>query len=142
MINQKSIDLIKSFEGLRLAPYQDSVGVWTIGYGTTHGINAKTKPITQKQAESMLMRDVATFERTVRRAVKVPCNENQIGALVSFTYNLGPGAFLSSTLLKRVNAMEWDDVPNQFLRWVYAGKKILRGLERRREAEALLWSEY
>ena len=72
----------------------------------------------------------------------VPIHENQRAALTSFAYNLGSGALKASTLLRRVNGGDWEDVPNQFLRWVYAGGRPVTGLERRRAAEVMLWLDH
>lgn len=86
--SQRGLSLIKSFEGLRLQTYQDSVGVWTIGYGATRGVKTGMS-ITKEQAERMLLNDVQRFEPEVLRLVKVPLNQNQWDTLMSFTYNLG-----------------------------------------------------
>lgn len=146
MIVEDALDLIKQFEGLELHPYQDVVGVWTIGYGATYGLDRSRVTgdhpvVTEEQAEALLVRDVGRFERSVERLVTVPIDDWQKGALVSFAFNLGAGALQSSTLLKRVNGDEWEDVPNQFMRWVFAGGRKLPGLIRRRAAEAELWGK-
>jgi lysozyme len=140
-----ALDLIKRFEGCRLVPYRDAVGIWTIGYGATYGLDRKRvtadhPPLTDQQAEELLARDTLRFAAAVDRLVKVPVAINQRGALASFAFNLGAGALQSSTLLKRINSMEWDDVPHQFGRWVSAGGRRLPGLVRRRRAEAELWA--
>jgi lysozyme len=140
-----ALDLIKRFEGRRLTPYRDAVGIWTIGYGATYGLDRKRvradhPPLTDQQAEELLMRDTRRFAAAVDRLVKVPVGAYHRGALTSFAFNLGAGALQSSTLLKRINSMEWDDVPRQFGRWVNAGGRRLAGLVRRRRAEAELWT--
>ena len=140
-----ALDLIKHFEGCELAPYRDAVGVWTIGYGATYGLDgdrvSSLHPvISDVGAERLLRRDVMRFARSVDRLVKVYIDTDQRGALISFAFNLGAGALQSSTLLRRVNGMEWNDVPAQFNRWVYAGGRTLPGLVRRRQAEADLWT--
>lgn len=146
MIIDDALALIKRFEGLELHPYQDSVGVWTIGYGATYGLDrvrvtADHPVLTNEQAEALLIRDVERFERAVTRLVTVPIDTYQEGALTSFAFNLGAGALQSSTLLRRINGNEWEDVPAQFQRWVFAGGRRLPGLIRRRAAEAELWSQ-
>ncbi|WP_273465684.1 lysozyme [Pseudomonas sp.] len=98
--SQRGLSLIKSFEGLRLQAYQDSVGVWTIGYGTTRGVKPGMT-ITKEQAERMLLNDVQRFEPEVQRLVTAPLNQNQWDALMSFTYNLGAANLESSTLRAR-----------------------------------------
>ncbi len=87
----------------------------------------------------MLRRDVQVAERAVLRLIDVPLTDGQYDALVSFTFNLGAGALQRSTLRRKVNREEHADVPAQLMRWVVAGGKRLRGLARRREAEASLY---
>ena len=152
---EAGLDLLRHFEGLGdgdtvqpgLQPYQDMVGVWTVGYGATRYegrpvSRAWPETLTPEEAEALLQGDVARYARAVDRLVVVPVTESQRAALTSFAYNLGSGALKASTLLRRVNGGDWEDVPNQFLRWVYAGGRRVAGLERRRAAEAMLWMDY
>lgn len=132
--SQKGVSLIKSFEGLRLKSYQDSVGVWTIGYGTTRGIGPNMT-ITNEQAERMLMNDLTRFEPELDRLVTVPLSQSQWDALMSFTYNLGAANLGSSTLLKLLNAKDYAGAAAQFPRWNKAGGQVLAGLTKRRAAE-------
>ena len=132
--SQRGLSLIKSYEGLRLQAYQDSVGVWTIGYGTTRGVNSGMK-ITKEQAERMLLNDVQRFEPEVQRLVTAPLNQNQWDALMSFTYNLGPANLESSTLRRLLNAGNYASAAEQFPRWNKAGGQVLAGLVHRRAAE-------
>ena len=136
--SQKGVSLIKSFEGLRLKSYQDSVGVWTIGYGATRGINAGMT-ITNDQAERMLLNDIARFEPEIERLVKVTLNQAQWDALMSFTYNLGAANLSSSTLLKMLNAGDYAGAAEQFPRWNKAGGQVLSGLVKRRAAERAMF---
>ncbi|MFG0272367.1 lysozyme [Pseudomonas sp. zjy_14] len=138
--SQRGLSLIKSFEGLRLQAYQDAVGVWTIGYGTTRGVKAGMA-ITKEQAERMLMDDVQRFEPEIERLVKVQLNRNQWDALMSFTYNLGSSNLESSTLRRLLNAGDYAGAAEQFSRWNKAGGKVLSGLVRRRAAERDLFLE-
>lgn len=138
-ISEQGSQLIKHFEGFRNKAYQDIVGVWTIGYGCTHGVKAGMT-IIQEQGEAMLMRELDQFERAVDRLVIVDLNQNQFDALVSFAYNLGVGILQTSTLLKRLNAGDYAAVPAQMLRWNKAGGKEVSGLTRRREAEGVLFA--
>lgn len=138
--SQRGLSLIKSFEGLRLQSYQDAVGVWTIGYGTTRGIKPGMS-ITKEQAERMLANDVQRFEVEVERLVKVPLTSNQRDALISFTYNLGAANLESSTLLRLLNRGDYAAAAEQLPRWNKAGGKVLPGLVRRREAERALFLE-
>jgi GH24 family phage-related lysozyme (muramidase) len=133
-INPAGLNLIKDFEGLRLNSYRDAVGVWTIGYGHTRTAGPGQR-ITNEQAIALLRQDVATFEKAVTSAVRVPVTNNQFAALVSFAYNVGSGALNSSTLLRRLNAGDASGAANEFLRWNRAGGQVLAGLTRRREAE-------
>jgi len=132
--SQRGLSLIKSFEGLRLQAYQDSVGVWTIGYGTTRGVKAGMK-ISKDQAERMLLHDVARFEPEVERLITAPLNQDQWDALISFTYNLGAANLESSTLRRLLNAGDYAAAAEQFTRWNKAGGQVLAGLTRRRAAE-------
>lgn len=138
-ISKNGLELIKQFEGLRLKAYDDGVGVWTIGIGTTR-YNGVTKVkrsdvITEEQAVAYLLYDVSRFESAVNRLVKVPVTQNQFDALVSFTYNLGEGSFSASTLLRKLNARDYAGAAKEFLRWDKAGGKVMKGLTRRRKAE-------
>lgn len=137
-INAAGLELIKSFEGLRLNSYQDAVGVWTIGYGHTRTAGPGQR-ISLAQATSLLRNDVATFEKAVSQAVRVPITENQFAALVSFAYNVGSGALNSSTLLRRLNAGDTLGAADEFLRWNRAGGRVLAGLTRRRVEERALF---
>lgn len=139
-MTQEGIELIKSFEGLRLKAYKCPAGVWTIGYGHTKGVK-EGDVITEEEAEDMLKKDVLNFEINVRGAVIPNLNDHQYDALTSFAYNVGLGNFRKSTLLRLINSgiTAREDITNQFMRWVYAGGKKLTGLVRRRTAEAELY---
>lgn len=130
--------LVTSFEGLRLESYKDVAGVWTIGYGHTLGVK-RGQRITKERAYELLQADVKRFESAVNRQVEVPLTQYQFNALVSFAFNVGAGALESSTLLKRLNAREYNEVAPQLMRWVYADGKRSRGLERRRKVEGAMF---
>jgi len=136
--NQNGLLLIKSFEGLKLNAYKDPVGIWTIGYGTTRGVKPGMR-ISESRAIELLQEDLARFEKSIHEAVKVPVNDNQFSALASFTYNVGPGAFRSSTLLKLLNGGNIRGAADQLPRWNKAKGRVLAGLTRRRNAERLLF---
>jgi len=138
-ISNKGIELIKQFEGCRLKAYQDSVGVWTIGYGHTESVEEGME-ISQHQADIMLGSDLVKYANYINEYVTVSLNQNQFDALTSWVYNLGPGNLKSSTMLKVLNEGSYDDVPFQIKRWNKAGGKVLKGLVRRREAEAELFA--
>ena len=141
----KGIDLIKTFEGFRSAPYLCPAGIPTIGYGATFYTNGKKvtmqdKPITEQEASELLKKMLGSFENAVISNCKKPLNQNQFDALVCFTYNLGAGSLKSSTLLKKVNANPNDaTIKDEFMKWTKAGGKVLNGLVKRREAEANLY---
>ena len=145
-ISSTGVDLIKHFESCKLTAYQDSVGIWTIGWGHTGSVK-KGDIWTQGEADNILLNDLDKFEGYVNQHVKVPLTQNQFDALVSWTFNLGPGNLKSSTMLTKLNEKKYDEVPSQMKRWNKAGGKVLRGLERRRNAEAAMfsgkdWKEY
>lgn len=133
-INNKGLQLIKNFEGLRLKAYKCPAGILTIGYGHT-GSDVKTgMVITPEKAEELLKKDLAKFEKAVETNVKIKLNENQFSALVSFTYNCGVGNL--RTLVKNRNAKQIGDA---ILKYNKAGGKILSGLVKRRQAENKLY---
>ena len=141
--SEKGIALIKEFEGCKLTAYQDSVGVWTIGYGWTQPVDGKPiragMTIKQETAERLLKTGLVSYESDVSRLVKVGLTQGQFDALVSFTYNLGARSLSTSTLLRKLNAGDYAGAANEFLRWNKAGGKVLNGLTRRREAERALF---
>lgn len=141
--SEKGIALIKQFEGCKLTAYQDSVGVWTIGYGWTQPVDGKPiragMTIKQETAERLLKTGLISYESDVSRLVKVGLTQGQFDALVSFTYNLGARSLSTSTLLRKLNAGDYAAAADEFLRWNKAGGKALNGLTRRREAERALF---
>ena len=138
-ISQEGIDLIKHFEGCELESYRCSANVLTIGYGTTKNVVEGMK-ISQHQAEELLMKDLEEFEEYVEDLIDVPLEQNQFDALVAWTYNLGPTNLKTSTLRKVLNKGAYDDVAEQIKRWNKANGKVLKGLVRRRNAEAELFN--
>jgi len=146
-VYQKGIDLTKLSEGFRGELYNDAAGYCTIGYGhlIKHARCDGSEPrtfrdgITEPEGEELLRTDMRTPRHAVMTAVSIDLTDGQYAALCDFVFNVGTGNFRSSTLLKRVNARRFDDVPFQFRRWVYAGGKPLAGLETRREREIELF---
>lgn len=133
--SQKGIDLIKEFEGCVLKAYKCPAGVWTIGYGTTQGVKPNMV-ITQAQAETFLKRDIKPVERFLN-SMGINYTQGQFDALTSWIYNLGIGAFKSSTMYKYIVARRKDvEIADQMVRWVNSGGKPLLGLKRRRVTEA------
>jgi lysozyme len=132
--------ILKFFEGCRLTAYQDSVGVWTIGYGHTKGVHAGMS-ITQEEAEQMLLAELEEYEGYIEKYVTVPLTQNQFDALVVWVYNLGPTNLRRSTLLKELNSGNYTAAGKEITKWNKAGGKVLAGLVKRREAEAELFNE-
>lgn len=132
--------LTRGFEGLRLSAYQDSAGVWTIGYGHTGPEVHAGQHITEPAAEVLLLADLGVAIECVRRAVKVELTQGQFDALVDFCFNAGCGNFLGSSLLRLINAGEMASAARQFGLWVHAAGRIIPGLVRRRAAEARLFA--
>ena len=137
--SKNGLGLTESFEGVRLTAYQDQVGVWTIGYGHTGPDVTPGLTITQEQANNLLMEDIAGAATAVNRLVTVPLDQDQFDALVDFVFNVGIGNFQNSTLLRDLNASNFDDAAAQFERWDHAGGVVVAGLLRRRQSEAKLF---
>lgn len=146
-LNDATMTLIESFEGFEPKWYLDPVGIRTIGYGHTDAAGdpkyarSKTLTLTRPEARALLKRDLKQYADAVAAAVKVPLNVNQFGALVSWTYNVGPGAMKGSSLIKKLNAGDYAAVPRELMRWNKAKGKVLKGLTRRRDAEAALFAQ-
>ena len=144
-ISNNGLELIKQFEGLSLKPYLDAVNIPTIGYGSTYyedgtKVTLKDKPITEERA-TQLLEFIAnkTFSENINKVVKVPLNQNQFDALVSFAYNIGNKNFNWSTLLKKLNLSDYEGASQEFGRWNQANGKILNGLVLRRQKEKELF---
>lgn len=134
------IEVIKYFEGVRLEAYRDVAGVWTIGFGDTGPGVAQGLRITIEEAEERLRNRLAyEFEPGVIKLLQVEVTQGQLDALVSFAYNLGVGALAKSTMLKFINAHQFNMAANEFGRWINAGGKPYLGLKRRRVAEKALF---
>lgn len=138
-ISQKGISLIKKFEGCKLMAYKCPAGVWTIGYGHTGSSVGPNVKITQEIADKILKQDLIVHSNNVSKLVKVPLTQNQFDALVSFEFNVGFGALKNSTLLKLLNQKKYKEAAAQFDRWIYANKKVLQGLVKRRAEEKALY---
>ena len=136
-ISTQGLALIKASEGLRLAAYRCPAGIWTIGYGHTHGVH-EGQAINPSEAEHLLREDVASTESEVEHLAG-PCTQGEFDALVSFAYNLGAQALRNSTLLKLHRLGQHKLAAAEFGRWVHAGGRELPGLVKRRAAEADLY---
>lgn len=138
-ISQEGVDLIKRFEGYSSVAYLCPAGVWTIGYGHTDKDIHKGDTITEEDAQDLLRDDLIWVEEAINRKAKSPMKQHQFDALCSLVYNIGATAFTGSTLLRLLNAGNYDAIPAQFGRWNKANGKPLAGLIARREAERALW---
>jgi len=153
-MSENGLELLKQWEGFKLQQYKDSAGLPTIGVGhlitkseqasgaiVINGVPVQyANGLTDQQALDLLSQDVGPAETSVNNGVKVALNQNQFDALVSFTFNVGGGAFASSTLLKVLNQGQYDQVPDQLRRWNKAGGKVVQGLVNRRTNEINLWN--
>lgn len=147
-VSKAGLDLIKSFEGFSPKWYPDPAHGWkvpTVCYGHTDMAGdpkhaaTKGKTFSEAEAVEILANDLGQYAAAVEKSVKVPLNDNQFAALVSFTYNVGAGALAKSTLIKKLNAGNYAAVPSELAKWDKAGGKKLKGLTRRRAAEAALF---
>ena len=134
------ISKIKEFEGFSSTAYSDCAGTLTCGYGTTKGITPTTR-CTRAEAEQWLRRDLAPIEAYLNTIPEVD-TQSKFDSCADFCYNLGTGNFKSSTLLRKIKeGASVEEIQAQFKRWVYAGKKKLAGLVKRREWEAQRWAQ-
>lgn len=131
--------MLKDHEGWSPVPYRDDVGKWTIGYGHLIQPGERFTQISGAQGEEILSRDLRTAEAAVSRYVRVPLTQEQFDALVSFTFNLGADRLRGSTLLRKLNAGDYEGAADEFRVWnkgtVNGRKVVLPGLTARREDE-------
>jgi len=143
--SDKCLKLIRDSEGFSATPYKCPAGIWTIGFGSTrYAGGAPVQPsdsaITVEQANDILAATLATeYETAVLRYVTVPLSQGQFDAVTDFAYNAGAQNLRTSTLLKKLNAGDYDGAAGEFEKWVYGGGKKLNGLVTRRAAEAALF---
>lgn len=144
----EAADLAEQFEGFSPTPYQDSAGVWTIGFGSiwtwangsrTGRVTADTPRISPAEARSWMVWELLGAMRSVMTQVSVPLTTEQRAALTDFTFNLGSGNLAASTLLRRLNAGDYEGAAQEFAKWNRAGGVVLAGLVRRRAAEQALF---
>jgi lysozyme len=138
-ISIQGIALIKQFEGCKLKAYQDSVGIWTIGYGHTGADVKAGLVISQEKADALLQQDTERFVSGTNKLLGKVIPQAQFDALVSFAYNVGLMALGKSTLLRKLRAGDILGAANEFPRWNKAGGRVLAGLTRRRAAERQLF---
>lgn len=143
-VPESAVDLVKKWEGFRSKPYRCPAGVPTIGFGATRytdgeAVSMDDEPISEEAAMGLLRATIAKFAADVDRLVTVPLKRHERAALISFTFNLGPGALRQSTLLKKLNAGDRAGAAAEFQRWNRAGSSILEGLTRRRAEEEVMF---
>ncbi|WDR03614.1 lysozyme [Devosia algicola] len=147
-LNSATLKLVREYEGFVDHWYPDPAHGWKvptccIGHTDAAGdpkyADTKSKRFSEGEAYDILAKDLRAVEAMVNRAVKVPLNANQRGALVSFTFNLGGGNLNKSTLLKKLNRGDYKGASKEFSKWINAAGKPMAGLKRRREAERLLF---
>lgn len=142
--SKKGLDLIKHFEGVKLAPYRCPANLWTVGVGHVIGDghslpDSWNRRITIEECDAILAADVARFERGVERYITVPLTQGEFDALVAFSFNLGLGTLQKSTLRQKLNRGDKEGAVESLLKYNKAGGKILKGLDLRRKAEAALF---
>ncbi|WP_086930637.1 lysozyme [Agarilytica rhodophyticola] len=134
--NQAGIDLITKYEGFSKTVYICPANYPTIGYGhLVRDHEDFSNGVTEEEAMQLLKKDLITAERAVTQLINVPLTDGQFDALVSFTFNLGSGALQRSTLRRKLNRSDYDSVPYELKKWVWAGGKKLKGLMKRRQEE-------
>jgi lysozyme len=143
-VSKDCIKMIKHHEGVRLKPYQDPIGLWTVGVGHLIG-DGKTLPIewfrtfTMDEVDELLKKDLQRFERGVLRLCPNNLTQSRFDALVSFAFNVGLGNLQASTLRQKHNRNDVLGAAKEFLRWNKAGGKVFRGLTIRRQDESNLY---
>lgn len=142
LTTQSGIALIKEFEGFSSKIYRCPAGLPTIGYGHVvrpEDVHLFARGLSKANGEILLRIDLQKAEKAVLRLINVPLSDSQFDALVSFTFNLGSGALQRSTLRRKLNRGDYQSVPHELQRWVFANGKRLNGLTRRRNEEARLF---
>lgn len=137
--SKQGLTLTESFEGCRLVAYQDSTGIWTIGYGHTRGVYAGMT-CTQAQAEQWLIQDTSAAVNNVNAHVTTQLTQDEFDALVDFDFNLGDGTLDRSNLLSLVNQRRFTEAATLFDQYDHAGGKVVAGLLRRRVSETTEFS--
>ena len=143
-VSDTCIHMIKHHEGVRNEPYQDPIGLWTVGVGHLIG-NGKSLPkswnktFTDQEVDDLLRADLDRFEAGIERLTSVPLTQGQFDALVSFSFNVGLGNYQASTLRSKLNRGDYEGAANEFPKWRRAGGKILQGLVNRRKDEKNLF---
>lgn len=138
-VSEQGRALIRKHEGFRSDRYLCPAGKPTIGYGHCLRFDESFSTVTAAEADRLLAEDLARVESALAHLVRVPLSQGQFDALASFTYNLGPGALELSTLLRKLNAGDYDGAAEEFGKWCHVGKRVLPGLVARRADERALF---
>lgn len=158
-IDKIGLEHLEKVEAKRYKSYLDSNGKPTIGIGhfltkselssgkiwikgdqNKQGVFIRYRNgISDSDVYTILIQDLIPVESTINMAVKVPLTQNQYNALCSFVFNIGVNAFINSTLLKKLNQKEYNEIPTQMRRWIFDDGKIIKGLVNRRESDIKLW---
>jgi len=142
-VNAETVRLIKQWEGFRAEAYLCTGNKWTIGYGhtdTARGYRDRGELITLERAEILLIQDLAWAEAAITRLVRVRLTDNQFGALVAWVFNIGETEARTSTLIRKLNAGDYDAVPAELVKWNRSSGRVTAGLVNRRAAEVGLWA--
>lgn len=134
-VSPRGTSFVAQYESFSAKPYKEPNGSFSVGYGHQIKPGENLPSVTREQAETLLKNDLRIAENAVKNSVRVPLNQNQFDALVSFTYNVGSGNLQRSTLVRKLNAEDYSGASEEFKKWSYAQGKKLKGLEVRREAE-------
>ena len=144
-VSDNCIRMIKHHEGVRYQPYQDPIGLWTVGVGHLIGDGKSlpqewNKTFTSEEVDDILKDDLARFERGVNTLIPITrLTQNQFDALVSFSFNVGLGNLQASTLRQKLNRGDYEGAANEFPKWRKAGGRVLQGLVRRRADEKAMF---
>jgi lysozyme len=143
-VSEQCIKMIKHHEGVRKKPYQDPIGLWTVGVGHLIEDGKKlpkewNRELTDEEVDELLYKDLKRFETGVKRLTKVALSQGQFDALVSFSFNVGLGNLQSSTLRSKLNREDYKGAAEEFPKWRRAGGKVLAGLVKRRADERALF---
>ena len=142
--SERGLQLIKAYEGIRLKPYRDCVGLYTVGVGHLIGDgtvlpDSWNRTFTIEEVNELLVADVRKFELGLARYVNVELSQNQFDAIIDYCFNLGLGTFQRSSVRQAINRRDKASVVRNLLRYNKAGGKVVPQLDNRRKAEALLF---
>lgn len=141
MITSKGVNFIAQFEGFKETPYLCPSGCPTIGFGHVIRKGEFFDKITKEEGLILLKKDLQIYQKVISKLLTVSLSKSQYIAVLSLTYNIGPGAFQRSTLRQKINREEYEEIPSEFMKWIWGKGKILPGLVKRREAEIKLFIE-